>query len=219
MCIQEKTFNPYYALVGQHLCRTAHSYKITIQFCLWDFLRDLGEASVGGAELIKNLKDGDTGFNLQHISSARLKNVARVYAWWIAKNCVTLAILKVGCKAVCIEGLLNVMPQPVDFTIVKTRTQEFLRELLLQIFIDSQVVVPRLDVSPSEIFEARNKKTIEEIFIKATRIESLAMGLVYFMTGAFKNISGAEPFIQFVKWADDLSRNTLRTGIDVIPTL
>src|SRR5579863_9927930 len=35
--LQENAFNPYYAFVCQHLCRTSHSYKITLQFCLWDF--------------------------------------------------------------------------------------------------------------------------------------------------------------------------------------
>jgi nucleolar MIF4G domain-containing protein 1 len=77
------------------LCRSSHSYKITLQFCLWDFLRDLGEANVGGAEVIKNLKEDD-GFDVKSISSTRMKNVAKAYAWWIAKDCITLGILKVG---------------------------------------------------------------------------------------------------------------------------
>lgn len=94
---QEKSYNPYYTLIGQHLCRSAHSYKITIQFCLWDFLRDLGESAVGGAEVIKNIKgDEDEGFNVTNMSKTRLWSVARTYAWWIAKDCVTLTILKVS---------------------------------------------------------------------------------------------------------------------------
>lgn len=91
---QEKTYNPYYTLVCQQLCRTSHSYKITLRFSLWDFLRDLGETTVGGTELVKNLKDDD-GFDLKNISSTRVRNVARAFGWWIAKDCVTLSILKV----------------------------------------------------------------------------------------------------------------------------
>lgn len=89
-------YNPYYAFVAQQLCRSSHSYKITLQFCLWDFLRDLGETSVGGTKLLKNLgDDAVAGFDVDKISSARLRNVARAYAWWIAKDSCTLAILKV----------------------------------------------------------------------------------------------------------------------------
>lgn len=94
LSFQEKLFNPYYTLVGQQLCRTSHSHKVTLQFCLWDFLRDLGETNVGGTELIKNLGE-DGGFDVKNISSTRLRNVARAYGWWIAKNCCTLAIFKV----------------------------------------------------------------------------------------------------------------------------
>ena len=94
-CGNEKSFNPYYAFVVQHLCRNAHSYKVTLQFCLWDFLRDLGETNVGGAEMLKNIKDDVVGFDLKKISDTRMRNVARAYAWWLAKDCCTLAILKV----------------------------------------------------------------------------------------------------------------------------
>lgn len=92
--VQERSYNPYYTLVCQQLCRTSHSYKITLQFSLWDFLRDLGEKTVGGAAVIKNVDENDD-FELKSISDSRLQNVARAYAWWIAKDCVTLLILKV----------------------------------------------------------------------------------------------------------------------------
>lgn len=94
---QEKVYNPYYTFVGQQLCRTSHSHKITLQFCLWDFLRDLGETSVGGAEVLKNLNDdSNPSFDVGKISSTRIRNVARAYAWWITKDSCTLAILKVS---------------------------------------------------------------------------------------------------------------------------
>jgi nucleolar MIF4G domain-containing protein 1 len=94
--LQEKVYNPYYTFVCQHLCRTSHSYKITLQFCLWDFLRDLGEASVGGAEVLKNLKDNEEGSEARDISSTKMRNVANAYAWWVAKDCVALSIFKVS---------------------------------------------------------------------------------------------------------------------------
>ena len=91
---QENSYNPYYSLVCQQLSRTAHAYKITLQFTLWDFLRDLGESSVGGAAVIKNAKE-DIDFDDKTISKTRIQHVAKAYAWWIAKDCVSLIILKV----------------------------------------------------------------------------------------------------------------------------
>jgi nucleolar MIF4G domain-containing protein 1 len=92
---QEKGYNPYYALVAQRLCEQAHSYKITAQFCLWDFLRELGEGDVGGAEMLKS-RTSEVGFSERGVSKERARNVARLYAWWIAKGSVSLAILKVS---------------------------------------------------------------------------------------------------------------------------
>ena len=91
---QESSYNPYYSLVGQQLTCTAHAYKITLQFTLWDFLRDLGESNVGGAAVIKNVKE-DVEFDIKSISSTRIQHVAKAYAWWIAKDCASLMILKV----------------------------------------------------------------------------------------------------------------------------
>jgi len=193
-CGNEKIYNPYYTFLGQHLCRTSHSYKITLQFCLWDFLRDLGEASVGGAEVLRNLKDDGEGFEARDISLTKMRNVANAYAWWVAKDCVAVSIFK-----------------PVDFTTLKPRTRDFFSYFFHQLFASSQVSVPVLgaDLPPT-----RSKGPIEEIFIKATRVQALAMGLVYFLT-EMKKTSEEE----FVRWASSVAIDTLRTGLDVIPTL
>ncbi|KXN88612.1 Suppressor of glycerol defect protein 1 [Leucoagaricus sp. SymC.cos] len=184
-CGNEKTYNPYYALVCQQLCRQSHSYKITLQFCLWDFLRDMGEVTVGGVEVVKNARDDD-GFNLKKISSSRIRNVARAYAWWIAKDVVNLSVLKA-----------------VDFTVLKPQSQQFLQALLLQTFISSQSATPLIDAS--QLPTTRNRAAIEEIFVKATRIENLTMGLVYFLANAFSMQSYEDENIgKFAKWASQL---------------
>ncbi|KAI8639720.1 hypothetical protein BD408DRAFT_391902 [Parasitella parasitica] len=73
----EKTFNPYYMLVSKRLCQVDHSFKVTFQYCLWDFLRECGESEVGGLERI-----------------SRLSNTAKFYASLIADGALTLAVLK-----------------------------------------------------------------------------------------------------------------------------
>jgi len=47
-------------------------------------------------EVIKNAKDDGDVVSTKKISSTRIKNVANAYAWWIAKDCSSLAILKVS---------------------------------------------------------------------------------------------------------------------------
>ena len=92
-------YNPYYTLVCQELCRFSHSYRITLQFCLWDFLRELGESNVGGVELLK--RQDELGFSSQgkSINRFRLRNTARAYSWWVAKDCCSLTIFKVSIPA------------------------------------------------------------------------------------------------------------------------
>ncbi|KAI9461662.1 hypothetical protein BJY52DRAFT_1357376 [Lactarius psammicola] len=193
-CGNENSYNPYYAFVGQHLCRTSHSYKITLQFCLWDFLRGIGEASVGGAEVVKNLKGSEDGLEVNDISSTKMNNVANAYAWWVAKGCVTLSVFK-----------------PVDFTVLKPRTRDFLSHFFRQLFANSQTSVPTLQ---SDVPPTRNKASLEEIFVKAARIQVLAMGLVYFLTEMKK---GSEE--EFIRWAIGVAIDTLRTGLDIVPAL
>ncbi|KAG2367906.1 armadillo-type protein [Suillus spraguei] len=195
-CGNEKSYNPYYTLVCQHLSQRSHSYKITLQFCLWDFLRDLGESSVGGVEVIKNLKDNDVGFDVKSMSPSRMKNVAKAYAWWIAKDCCTLTIFK-----------------PVDFTVLKPQTSTFLKELLIQLFIASQVSSPMLSNDSGDYPSMRNRGSLEEIFLKASRIENLGLGLVFFMSNAFKGEDG------FLTWASSVAKETLQTGMDHIPRI
>ncbi|EFN71840.1 Nucleolar MIF4G domain-containing protein 1 [Camponotus floridanus] len=40
-CIQEKKFNPYYAVLAQRLCDSDRKYQLTIQYALWDKLKTL----------------------------------------------------------------------------------------------------------------------------------------------------------------------------------
>ncbi|KAF9485159.1 hypothetical protein BDN70DRAFT_848385 [Pholiota conissans] len=201
-CGNEKAYNPYYTLVCQQLCRTSHAYKITLQFSLWDFLRDLGEKTVGGAAVIKNIDDSDD-FDVKNISDYRLRNVARAYAWWIAKDCVTLLVLK-----------------PVDFTTLKPRTRDFLTEVFTHIFVNSQRSTPVVLMDVDNLILTRNRATIEEIFIKATRVQALAMGLVYFLSAMSKEASATDAdFSKFLRWAVSVAKDTLRTGVDAVSVL
>ncbi|KAJ3878247.1 hypothetical protein F5051DRAFT_488805 [Lentinula edodes] len=202
-CGNEKVYNPYYVLVCQHLCTISHSYKITLQYCLWDFFRDLGETNVGGAEVIKGLQEGGgDNFGVKSISSTRIKNIAKAYAWWIAKDSVTLAVLK-----------------PIDFTVLKSQTQMFLHQLFIYLFLSSQSKSPLISANTSS---SRNRSSIEEVFIKASRLQTLAMGLVFFLSKRLslsENDEVDQDIAKLVKWGTEIAKDTLRSRLDIVPDL
>nr|QDK64589.1 putative Sgd1p [Ganoderma lucidum] len=195
-CGNEKQYNPYYALVGQQLCRLSHSHRITLQFCLWDFLREMGETTVGGVEILKNLDDDDrAGFNVKSISAARLRNVARAFGWWIAKDCCTLAILK-----------------PIDFIALKAQARTFMRELFVHVLANTQLATPLLRSERAEdLPNTKNKAPLEEVFVKGSKIQAVALGLMYFLRETFREEEG------FLKWASQVALQGLRTGMGIIP--
>ena len=89
---------------------------------------------------------------------------------------------------------------------------------MVQIFYDSQVGTPVLGAGLN-IPTTRDGGAIEQIFIKVTRNQTLAMGLVYFMSEAFRDVSeDGEDMANLIRWASGLAKDTLRTGVDVIPT-
>ncbi|KAI8993342.1 hypothetical protein BDB01DRAFT_847232 [Pilobolus umbonatus] len=89
----EKTFNPFYMLVSKRLCEVDHSFKVTFQYCLWDFLRECGETEVGGLERTATENDLDENED-KNIPLSKLMNMAKFYAALIADGALTLAVLK-----------------------------------------------------------------------------------------------------------------------------
>jgi nucleolar MIF4G domain-containing protein 1 len=45
-CGHEKLFNKFYAYLAEKLCQHEHGYKVTFQFCFWDFWKTIEHASV-----------------------------------------------------------------------------------------------------------------------------------------------------------------------------
>lgn len=44
-CLQERSFNPYYAYILQKLCHFHRRFQIASQFALWDHFKDLSSQS------------------------------------------------------------------------------------------------------------------------------------------------------------------------------
>jgi nucleolar MIF4G domain-containing protein 1 len=98
--MQEKAYNPYYTLLAANLCTGSHAHRFTLQYALWDFLRTLGETQVGGVQVIKSVEDGEPDFGGEGAGmtpkDSRIRNMARLYAWLIAKEHLGPNVFKVS---------------------------------------------------------------------------------------------------------------------------
>lgn len=93
-------------------------------------------------------------------------------------------------------------------------------ELFAQINISTQVSAPVVGPDPSGIPNTRNRGPIEEVFIRATKVTTLALGLIFFLGEVTaKEFDQSQTGSQFLGWANMVALDTLRMGMDVIPNL
>lgn len=119
----------------------------------------------------------------------------------------------------CITLSYSIVSQPIDFTVIKPPTQRFLKELFTYLLISTQLSTPLLTSDPKDFPTTRNRAPIEEVFIKATRIQAFAYGLVYFLGEVFQHEIEEEGGKGFLKWTNKVAVDTLRTGVDVVAGL
>ncbi|XP_053714338.1 nucleolar MIF4G domain-containing protein 1 [Synchiropus splendidus] len=71
-CLQEKTFNAFYAVLGEKFCSHDRRFQMTFQFCLWDKFREIA-----------------------NLSSSTFNNLIQLVTLLLQKKCLSLSILKV----------------------------------------------------------------------------------------------------------------------------
>ncbi|KAH8921552.1 hypothetical protein BT69DRAFT_1221363 [Atractiella rhizophila] len=131
-CGSEKTYNPYYTLIGHRLLtrtstKATHSFQVTMQYWLWDFFRELGEEDIGGEGMgVERTASGET------VPERKWQNVAMCYAWWIAKGGLSLGIFK-----------------PLDFKSLASDSKSFLTHLFSSLFFSLQTTSPLLSINPT----------------------------------------------------------------------
>lgn len=112
----------------------------------------------------------------------------------------------------------------MDFTVLQTQGRDFFRNFFFQLFVSSQVSSPAIS-SKAEAGayltgHPRTRESLEKIFIGATRVPTLSQGLIYFLTNVFRGENRRDDEVsQTLKWACDVAKDTLRTGVDVVASL
>lgn len=71
-CLQEKTFNAFYAVLGEKFCSHDRRFQMTFQFSLWDKFKELS-----------------------NLPSSTFNNLVQLVAQFLRKKCLPLSILKV----------------------------------------------------------------------------------------------------------------------------
>ncbi|KAI3355315.1 hypothetical protein L3Q82_018170 [Scortum barcoo] len=71
-CLQEKTFNAYYAVLGEKFCSQDRRFQMTFQFSLWDKFRELS-----------------------NLPSSVFNNLVHLVTRFLQRKCLSLSILKV----------------------------------------------------------------------------------------------------------------------------
>lgn len=71
-CLQEKSFNAFYAVLGEKFCSQDRRFQMTFQFCLWDKFKELA-----------------------NLPSGAFTNLVQLVTHFLQKKCLSLSILKV----------------------------------------------------------------------------------------------------------------------------
>ncbi|KAF8318483.1 hypothetical protein DL93DRAFT_2124903 [Clavulina sp. PMI_390] len=207
-CGNEKVYNPYYTMIGQQLCRTSHAFQITLQYCLWDFLREIGEKEVGGTQMIANLDPGTTAQEEggdAGVTLTKLRNVASAYAWWMAKGSVSLSTL----KAVPLESL-------------KAQGVRFFETFFAQFLIGTQSSSPLHSIttlaSKGKLPFGKDIKVLDELVLKVVaQHTNLAAGMYKFLSRVhWEKIPDVSiEMMDFLVWGTAAMMAIVKEGLDV----
>lgn len=210
---QERTYNPYYVLVGERLAQELPGMRVTLQFVLWDYFREIGERRVGGENMVQGSSrggaDDDAGedVELDEGGLRKLVHLARAYGWWFARGALSLSALK-----------------PVDFTALHSAGTLFLQHLLVQVLLQSQTKSPMITARVRErlagVPSAADHERIESTFVRGTvGNAALAQGLFVFLRLHVREsdmvpLLGADRVVlSRVVWAVGVATNTLSVGV------
>ncbi|CAD6887950.1 unnamed protein product [Tilletia controversa] len=242
----EPIYNPYYVLIGQQLASDSGaaggpalatsstsgviSTRVTMQYCLWDYFREIGESDVGGATMIagKGDDDGEDGDDFKGFDdvfgetndggegglasvSRKMIHLARAYGWWIAKNALNLNMLRT-----------------VNFAGLKQRGRAFIQLLLVHMLLSIQTASPTKTLTMSwnaEKSASRYRASIENVLVRGTAGNlELARGLLIFVKRYMRPAevvqvvggSGIKKGTrQALEWAVKVSEEVLEVGIQV----
>ena len=96
---------------------------------------------------------------------------------------------------------------------LKPQTHKFFMELFTHLLLNTQLSTPLLGSDPKDYPTTRNQSPIEGVFVKASRLQTLSLGLTYYLSESFTgDAEQDEPSI--LAWAAKVAASTLK-GTDM----
>lgn len=185
----EERYNPYYTYIAKGLA-DRHGMRISLQFCLWDFLRDCGEDEVG--QIGTRESESESGGS-ERPSMRKVINVAKFFGTLLGLSIMPITVLKT-----------------LTFSRLQVLTRRFLDILMTQLFLTIHSTYKK----DSEI-----ERHIVEIFSKVRKFDAenknaaLKDGIEWFLrkvTGQCAVVTGASD-TQHVKNGVEIARIVLST--------
>ncbi|WFC93625.1 suppressor of glycerol defect [Malassezia brasiliensis] len=200
----EPVYNPYYVLVGQQLAEDLPAMRITLQYVLWDYFREIGETHVGGEKVTAALGDAAPDAPDAPGAARKRAHLAQAYGTWLGHGALSLHVLR-----------------PVEFVGLQRAGVRFVQHLLVAMLLATQTRAPMLtDTVRRRLAQpptATDKSAVERVVVHGTAGHTpLAQGLLVFVQQHVRKrdvaaVLGAdEPACARVQWAARVARDTLR---------
>lgn len=202
----EQVYNPYYVLIGQQLAEDLPGMRITMQFVLWDYFREIGETHVGGEKITAQLED-DAAPEVDGADGKRkLVHLARAYGYWIGHQALSLNVLR-----------------PVDFTSIKANGVRFVQQLLTHALLATQtkspVLTPAVRTRLAKEPSVSDRSAVERLFVQGTvGHPALAQGLLVFLRTHLRKkdlaqaLGAGDSALGRLRWAARIAIDTVTVG-------
>jgi nucleolar MIF4G domain-containing protein 1 len=197
----------------------------------------MGETSASGqGELREEVSEGGG----KKVEKKRVRNVARAYAWWIAKGGLSLMVLKVswepdppGDDDDEIRADEFSLFKVLSLRTIKPQTGTFVSQLLSDIVLSTQSSSPLLaaTITTARVPPAakRDAEPIERAFVKVAAHESLCKGLRWYIQNRMSVAAdddeeegqdggggGGRGDDDLLRWGLLVARKTLKAGQSLV---
>ncbi|XP_010561350.1 PREDICTED: nucleolar MIF4G domain-containing protein 1 [Haliaeetus leucocephalus] len=100
-CLQEKTYNPFYAFLANKFCKCERRFQVTFQFSIWDKIRDL-----------------------ENLSATAISNLVSLLAHLLRTKSLPLSVLKVIEFSELDKTKVRFLRQVLSMLLIKTDAEE-----------------------------------------------------------------------------------------------
>ncbi|KAM6209321.1 nucleolar MIF4G domain-containing protein 1 [Sarcoramphus papa] len=150
-CLQEKTYNPFYAFLTNKFCEYERRFQVTFQFSIWDKIRDL-----------------------ENLSATAISNLVSLLAHLLRTKSLPLSVLKVIEFSELDKPKVRFLRQVLSMLLIKTDAEE-LSDIFVRISDNPKLGMLReglkLFLTHFLLKNAQAKKSAEEASLLKERVE------------------------------------------------